>query len=239
MKITKIILFISLFLLIPNFNLKPHCTYLDDTVMPTCLPTVTPTPSPTNTPTPTVTPTKAPSKTKLHVDYPAKPEKVKTESVSEAEILAKIEVLREMFPAGAYWNHGGVSNSPCAHKNGEKHCNGYNNSFSRKLWPNISCAGQCLGFAIMLQDYIFGVNTPMVVIDSYDDVRIGDHIRIDNIHGGHHSILVIEKTDEYVVVAECNADFKTCKIEWDRKYYRKDLESWDTWYISRECEITK
>lgn len=240
MKITKILLFVSLFLLIPCLkNIKPRYVCLDDTAAHTSLPTVTttPFPSPTNSPTPTHA--KEASKTKLHVDYRAKPEKVKIESISEAEILTKIDILREVFPDGTYWNHGGVSNSPCSHKDGEKYCNGYNNSFSRKLWPEISCAGQCLGFVIMLQDYLFGADTPMVVIDSYDDVRIGDHIRIDNIHGGQHSILVIEKNDEYVVAAECNEDFKTCKIEWGRKYYRKDLDNWDTWYISKECEITK
>ena len=34
----------------------------------------------------------------------------------------------------------------------------------------------------------------------------------------------IDKTDEYVIVAECNEDLKSCKISWGRKIMREDME---------------
>ena len=79
----------------------------------------------------------------------------------------------------------------------------------------------------MLSDRIFGKDAPAKVFYNYDDIRLGDQARINN---NSHTVFIIEKTDDYVIVAECNADYKTCIINWGRKIYRKNLNGF---YITR------
>lgn len=161
---------------------------------------------------------------------------IETSIYDEEAIEAKIQELRAMFTDGKYWNHEEgrkydvytVRDIPCNHKaNGEGTCNVYA-SVSNTMYPYKVRGSQCLGFASLCSDYVFGKDAAISKHTDYDKVRVGDQVRLNN---DTHSVFVIEKTDEYIVVAECNADYKTCKLSWDRKIFKKDLKK--AWYITR------
>ena len=153
----------------------------------------------------------------------------------------KIIVLQQKLPIGKYWNNMNeygfdlfrfgdifsVTDIPCNHNlNGEYYCKTYEGR-SDEAYPYYSTSVQCRGFASMLSDLVFGKDAPVYVFEDYDKLRIGDQARID---GDYHTVFIIDKTDEYVVVAECNSDLDTCKINWGRKILREDMSGW---YISR------
>lgn len=157
------------------------------------------------------------------------------------EFNKKIIILQNLFPDGKYWNHMGkeksnskvtnniysVTDTPCKHwKNGESYCNAHYGK-SDELYPYNATCTQCRGFASMLSDMVFGEDAPVRYFENYDELRIGDQARID---GDYHTVFIIDKTDEYVIVAECNMDLQTCKIQWGRKILRKNMAGW---YISR------
>ena len=79
----------------------------------------------------------------------------------------------------------------------------------------------CAGWATLCSDAAFGdlpwrrVNNP-----SWEDIRAGDLIRYDNASGGH-VVVVLEKTDEYVVVTESGTNNKA---RWGEQYFRWWLE---------------
>lgn len=144
---------------------------------------------------------------------------------------AQIAKLKSEYPSGYYWNHaGGVANGsvtkiPCNHNANENYCNTYQGKSTQIC--GFSIGRQCAGFTSMLSDRIFGKDAPTRIFYNYDDIRIGDQARINN---NSHTVFILEKTDDYVVVAECNADYKTCTINWGRKIYRNNLKGF---YITR------
>jgi hypothetical protein len=157
------------------------------------------------------------------------------------EFNEKIIELQNVFPNGKYWNHMGqeatnpgetnniysVTDIPCNHyEYGELYCNAHYGK-SNDVYPYMATCSQCRGFASLLSDLIFGEDAPVRYFEDYDELRIGDQARID---GDYHSVFIIDKTDEYVIVAECNSDLETCKIQWGRKILKEELEGW---YISR------
>jgi hypothetical protein len=148
------------------------------------------------------------------------------------EFNRKIEQLQQEFPKGSYWNHIGasydensVTTTPCNHGAGIYRCNIYNSKST--IACGLSIGGQCAGFASMLSDRIFGKDAPVRIFYNYDDIRVGDQARIDN---NGHTVFIIEKTDDYVIVAECNADYNSCVINWGRKIPRSKLNGY---YITR------
>lgn len=153
----------------------------------------------------------------------------------------KIILLQNTFPNGKYWNHMGqdasnpeetnnifsVTDIPCNHyQNGEAFCNAHYGK-SDELYPYKATCSQCRGFASLLSDLIFGEDAPVRYFEDYAELRVGDQARID---GDYHSVFIIDKTDEYVIVAECNSDLQTCQIQWGRKILRENMAGW---YISR------
>ncbi len=146
----------------------------------------------------------------------------------------KIIELQKIFPNNMYWNHAdgepcnpgednnvySVTSIPCNHYlNGEWYCNAYYGK-SDEVYPYKSTSVQCRGFASLLSDEIFGKDAPVRVFEDYDKLRIGDQARIDC---DYHSVFIIDKTDEYVIVAECNEDLQSCKISWGRKIMRENF----------------
>lgn len=155
----------------------------------------------------------------------------------------RFAALKEQFPEGKYWNHMyedlpygeetpfSVSDTPCDHDvYGELYCNFYNGK-TEELFPYDTLC-QCLGFASFLSDQIFGTEAPIHTFHDPYALRIGDHIRL---HEYEHSMTVVEITDEYLTVAEVNADYQDCLIEWSRQFTYYELEelSWDSEYITR------
>ncbi len=152
--------------------------------------------------------------------------------------------LKEQFPPGSYWNHRGidiedgtptwkiVTDIPCDHSAyGDTYCNRYNGA-TKEFFPQYDYLTQCLGFSSMLSDQIFGEEAPIRIFRDYNELRVGDQIRLT---GSWHSMVVIEKEDDYVCVAECDEDSITCEISWGRKILRSDLAAYgeEIEYITR------
>lgn len=148
----------------------------------------------------------------------------------------KILELQVQFPKGTYWNHTsfaavcGVTNTPCDHslEFEEKTiwCNTYS-GITKTAFPQYDRVYQCLAFASMLSDSVFGIDAPLIRFSDYDRLQIGDQARIN---GNSHSVFILDKTDEYVIVAECNADYQTCVINWGRKIPRSAMNGF---YLTR------
>lgn len=156
----------------------------------------------------------------------------------------RLKELKEQFPPGSYWNHREidiedgaptwniVTDIPCDHSAyGDTYCNRYSGA-TKEFFPQYGELMQCLGFSSMLSDQIFGEDAPIRIFRGYDDLRVGDQIRLT---GSCHSMVVIEKQEDFVRVAECNADYVTCEISWGRKILRSDLAAYgeEIEYITR------
>jgi len=210
---------------------------------PTPTPTPSPTPSPTPTPTPTLTPTPTPTPI-------PEPENLFDPYFDSYTIEEKLDVLRERFPAGMYWNHSGIDNSemshdeaallctdiPCDHSNyGYGPCNIYNGETMH--WFGYGYNMECLGFASLISDFLFGKEAEIREYWSFDEVRVGDHIRLDL---WDHSFIVSEvgvneEGEDYIKIVECNRNFEDCLIEWDRVLTRSDIYSYGNYvtYLTR------
>lgn len=141
--------------------------------------------------------------------------------MTDEQIMEKLKKLAEIFPAGKYWNHFSenydvysLTDIPCNYDKDYNNCNTYVGMINT-IMPYWVTGKQCLGFASLCSDYIFGKSENIRAYNDFDQIQIGDQIRTNvNTIYGNHSALIIDKTDEYIVVMECNADYKTCKIEW-------------------------
>ncbi|MDO4458488.1 MAG: hypothetical protein Q4C42_00125 [Clostridia bacterium] len=212
------------------------------------LPTQTPEPVESSTapvevsPSPTATPTPSPT---------PDPEVVKREGTifaaeySGLSIEEKIEVLRKKFPDGKYWNYYGhsyeelkamsvyqtamlTSDTACANIEGASWCNVYN-GITSKLFYSYGDLIQCMGFASMVNDFLWGEDTPIYISWDINDLEVGDHLRMTE---WDHSMTVIGIYDGYITVLECNRNFEDCLIEWDREV------SFD-WITNNYFEIIK
>ncbi len=168
---------------------------------------------------------------------------ISSESLFRETAERKFAELQELLPDGKYWNHmwqdlpyGAetpflISDTPCEHSvYGELYCNFYNGKTEELFYNDTLC--QCLGFASLLSDQLFGRDAPLHVFYDIDSLRIGDHIRL---HEYEHSMTVLEKSEDFITVAEVNEDYEDCLISWTRQisYYELEDLAWDSEYISR------
>ena len=80
----------------------------------------------------------------------------------------------------------------------------------------------CAGFAFLLSDKVFGyLPARMVTPVRFDEVRVGDILRVNN---DTHSVIVLEKRSETVVLAEGNYN---SSIHWGRLMTRAEVEASD------------
>ena len=141
--------------------------------------------------------------------------------ITEEEAAATLESLRDTFPEGAYWNHVGVedwdeftvTDSPCQHDlYWDAYCNTYTGGI-QELFPQFEPMEQCLGFAALLSDLVFGEDAPVSTFTDYTQLRVGDHIGLELTE---HSMTVLTVAEEGITVVECNRDYEHCRISWDR-----------------------
>ena len=146
--------------------------------------------------------------------------------ITEEEAAATLESLRDTFPEGAYWNHVGVedwdeftvTDSPCQHDlYWDAYCNTYTGGI-QELFPQFEPMEQCLGFAALLSDLVFGEDAPVSTFADYTQLRVEDNIRLELTE---HSMVVLTVDGEGITVVECNSDYEHCRISWDR------FLSWD------------
>ena len=146
--------------------------------------------------------------------------------ITEEEAAAPLESLRDTFPEGSYWNHMGleewdeftVTDIPCDHDlYWDTYCNSYTGGI-QELFPQFEPMEQCLGFAALLSDLVFGEDAPVSTFTDYTQLRVGDNIRLELTE---HSMVVLTVDGEGITVVECNSDYEHCRISWDR------FLSWD------------
>lgn len=142
------------------------------------------------------------------------------QSTTKERIAKKFKKLQKLYPDGRYWNHVGktkynsstTTNKPCNHITYDdiSTCNHYN-------CPNGILGFQCYGFAWKMSDLIYGRNAKIKNFKSFAKCDMGDVIRYSG-----HSVIIMEKHKNYVVVGECNYG-NTCIIKWGRKVYKDEL----------------
>lgn len=124
--------------------------------------------------------------------YSSVPLFVSSGSLAEQGVQTRLELLEDYFPNGMYWNHIGVDTSemtadeiamcvtdtPCNHSvYGYGNCNIYNGLMD-DFFPQYGDEMQCLGYASIISDLLFGYDAPITEFYDFDELRIGDHIRM-------------------------------------------------------------
>lgn len=128
-----------------------------------------------------------------------------------------MDELRQMFPAGKYWNHAGMSgnnaegwtNTPCNHSKTTSTCNHY-------VRPNgQSWSSQCMGYAQELAYLYYGsdpINQKLRTDKAAVDIlKPGDVVRYRN---NTHSIFITAVNGDDITFTDCNWGNK-CIIRWD------------------------
>lgn len=156
--------------------------------------------------------------------------------ITEDHVFEQLALLSDYFADGSYWNHYGidvssmsdaeqamcVTDTPCAHSaNGYEYCNVYNGAIV-EYFPQYQYETQCLGYASLISDLLFGTDAPVTEFYDFDSLRIGDHVRLV---GNEHSMIVtdIDWETGTLTVTEVNADFENCEISWGRTITRDEL----------------
>ena len=127
---------------------------------------------------------------------------------SEAEVYQKISAMKSEFPEGRSWTN--------SHR--------YN-------WNGGSYgAGGCMGFAYRMSDAAFG-NLPAREVYpksgkpiTISDLRVGDILRLPG-----HSVVVLEKHNDYIIITEGNYQRK---VHWGRKITAAQVKRAD-YYTTR------
>ena len=170
------------------------------------------------------------------VAYSSVPLFVSSGSLAEQGVQTRLELLEDYFPNGMYWNHIGVDTSemtadeiamcvtdtPCNHSvYGYGNCNIYNGLMD-DFFPQYGDEMQCLGYASIISDLLFGYDAPITEFYDFDELRIGDHIRMG---WYEHSMIVtdIDWDTDTITVTEVNADYENCQISWGRQITRSEL----------------
>lgn len=159
-----------------------------------------------------------------------------TGAKTEAEACEKLRALSVYFEDGRYWNSASsgtpwreetfsVTDIPCAHtSSGYGYCNTYSGK-TEDAFPEYGTETQCLGYASLLSDLVFGTDAPITIHYDLSRVRVGDHIRLVY---WEHSMIVTETGTQadgtrYIRVTEVNADYESCQIQWNRLITENEL----------------
>lgn len=169
------------------------------------------------------------------------------EQYMSMDLDAKLTVLREKFPDGKYWNTIGydvsdltqeeacmiVTDEPCNHGwNGYEYCHEYDGRTLDEYTYDYNI--QCLGFASMVSDFLFGKDAEIETFYDFEELDVGDQIRF---LAYEHSVVVIEKGPDYVKVVECNRDYENCEIEWGRELSEDEvLYGWADYEFLRRVD---
>lgn len=157
-------------------------------------------------------------------------------------IEEKFAQLRIWFADGKYWNTYEItedltqeeavmicSDQACNHSaNGTTYCQSYWSSTHDYF--DFDTNIQCLAFASMISDFLFGEDAEITEKYGWDNIQVGDHVRLDV---AYHSFIVLSKTDDEITVVEVNANYENCMIEWDRVITKSELESYTFHILSR------
>jgi len=120
--------------------------------------------------------------------------------LTDEEAHKKLIALKKSYPEGKRWTNS--------------------NGYSR---PGITGYG-CAAFAFIAQDTVFGKSAPRNTYDTYtwDELRVGDHIRMYSNNGSEHSVIILSVEDDHITVCEGNYN---SSIHWGRVIEEDELES--------------
>lgn len=128
-------------------------------------------------------------------------------NLSKENIYNAMIALKQDYPEGMPWTNA--------------------NSYVWQGQRNFTGYG-CAAFAFILSDAAFGKLPARIVYNiSSSDIRTGDILRINN---DTHSVIVLETTNEGVVVAEGNYNRS---VHWGRKFSWSEIERVLTYVITR------
>ena len=121
-------------------------------------------------------------------------------ALTEATVQATIWALRDTYPTNTYYGdfYRSYSNGPYG------------------MAPT-----HCAGWATLYSDAAFGdLPWRKIYNPSWESIRAGDLIRFNTESSGH-VVVVLDKTDEYILVTESGTN---TKARWGGQYYRWWLE---------------
>ena len=122
------------------------------------------------------------------------------------------------------WDELTVTDTPCQHDvYWDTYCNEYTGGI-QELFPQFEPMEQCLGFAALLSDLVFGEDAPVSHLHRLLPAACGRQHPFGTfrtLHGGAHR----GKTTGITVV-ECNSDYEHCRISWDRFLSWEDLDAY-------------
>ncbi len=164
-----------------------------------------------------------------------------TAELMQHRVETQLKRLSSYFKDGSYWNHIGidisdmseidramcVTDTPCMHtENGYDFCNIYNGVMA-EYFPQYDYETQCLAYASLVSDLIFGLDAPVTEFYDFDSLHVGDHIRLVE---NEHSMIVtdIDWDTETLTVTEVNSDYENCQISWGRQITRSELYSMES-----------
>ncbi len=148
------------------------------------------------------------------------------QSLAPYTVETRLQMLKSYFPDGRYWNHAGYDISglsqseyclittakKCVHHSAyATSCNHYQGLSKSFFRYRDDC--QCLAFASLVSDLLYGKSTPITEHRSFDQIKVGDQVRFVK---AAHSVIVIGKQANSVTVLECNYK-NNCRIDWGRK----------------------
>ncbi|MBQ0028711.1 MAG: InlB B-repeat-containing protein [Lachnospiraceae bacterium] len=87
----------------------------------------------------------------------------------------------------------------------------------------------CAGFAFMLSDAAFG-NAPAYMHYNYNNIRVGDILRVKNSYGGEHSVIVLKVEGDVFTLAEGNYNNS---VHWGRTMTRDEVKRNGIYVMSR------
>lgn len=175
--------------------------------------------------------------------FPVENGRPKNVSLTEGILEQEFVQLEKKFPEGSYWNHMeqelpegvetpfSVTEEPCVHGvYGQLYCNLYNGSLLG-FFPQFDHLCQCLGYACLLSDRLFGEDAPLYLLPEGGQLRVGDHLRMLEYE---HSVVVREVDGNGLRLAEVNAGYEDCLISWERTFTWEEWEilyAWDVEYV--------
>lgn len=131
---------------------------------------------------------------------------------SYQEVYDRIMALRDVYPEGLTWTNA----TPYGSANILGDAYTWHGGFVKNARKGVGCAG----FAFIASDAAFG-DLPATTIDNggftFDDVRVGDILRV---HNNSHFVIVIQKSNDGVIVAEGNYN---SSVHWGRALNKAEV----------------
>ena len=128
-------------------------------------------------------------------------------TVDEEQVYQILNGLRSQYPEGMYWTNESQRYTLSVPVYDES-----------KGMSYTSIGYGCVAFCFRLSDAAFGsMSARKVSRFTYDDIHVGDILRVN---GDTHSVIVLQKFSDYVVLAEGNYN---SSVHWDRTMTRNEV----------------